>query len=191
MLRTILFTILILTVVILTVRSQTINAKESFRQHIIQEIKQDKLDSSNYFKKVIITAETLAWDTTKHKGFIIPIDTSDYTQLEIKHGPTRKKIISFIKLLDKEDYERFKEQMTIQNQDSVYSPIVLNGNKKSKNILWVSFSTPLFSKDEKTVLVKRLQKYSEGGFSQSTRIYTLKENKWVIWDQINSSALAY
>jgi hypothetical protein len=164
---------------------QITETRNSLFKQLIDEI---KLDAINY-KQVDIDGLIL-WDTSGYvfKKYFTSIDTTDQNDFVIKHTPTRKKIIAFSKLVTNEDYISFMVQAKNQNSDNFLSPMTIKGNKKLKTKLNITFSQPLVSIDNKTVIIQRIQKYFVGNrlnnYSKSTTVYIWTNNNWVVWDYL-------
>ncbi len=161
--------------------------KDFFKQYI-DELKME-LDSMDNYKSILVKGQTLSWNTSSYKGFLVPIDTSNYKQIEIKHGPTRRKIKAFMELVDNDDYQYFKDQLDNHLADTLISPITLKGNKNGKYAVTVSLTSPIMNKDKSILIIREFKQYtgSSSSWSDKTKVYVYSGTEWQLWDIIRKS----
>lgn len=175
-------TTLLLLIVATIAQAQTSEARNSFFEQFVAEVKLKK-DS---YSKILIHEQPILWDTTGdfYHSYLSRPDTTNMDDINIKHLPTRKKVVKFMKLVDDEDYVTFRKQIKTQSSDDFRFPLEIVGNKKSKDLLTISLSQPLVSADQKLIVIQQKQTSDSGGFS-ATNVYILQDNKWVISDTLS------
>lgn len=156
------------------------------RQSILSQLTESiKLQSENY--SLISFKEPILWDTSEFvfKKYLTRIDTADQTDLAVKHGPTRRRIISFSKMVTSSDYSAFRDQVFNQQFDRFDIGGEIKGSKKLKEKMEVRFSQPLVTVDGKIGVVKEIRKYSSGGYRRVITVYKKKDDRWIIWGNLS------
>lgn len=183
---------IIITLLLFTVgyfcRGQISETRSSLLNQLIADV---KLEARNY-KQVNIDG-SIPWDTSEFvfKKYLTSFDTTDQTEVAVKHGPTRRRIISFSKMVTSDDYRAFHEQIISQRSNSLNISTEIKESNESKNKMTVSFSQPLVTVDGKIAVIKIVRKYRSGEYEKLTTVYLRKESNWMIWDHLERESLFY
>ena len=182
----------IITFVLFTIgsfcRGQVSETSSSLLNQLIADV---KLEAENYTQVNI--DGSIPWDTSEFvfRKYLTSFDTTDQTEVAVKHGPTRRRIISFSKMVTSDDYRAFHEQIISQRSNSLNISTEIKGSNKSKNKMTVSFSQPLVTVDGKIAVMKIVRRYTPGEYEKLTPVYIRKEGKWTIWDHLEQESLSH
>jgi hypothetical protein len=159
-------------------------ARTTLFEHLLTVIQLE----SQYYEKIEISGSPIPWDTTARyaKELLLRADTTNAEAFPMRHKPTRKMIVAFMRLLREDDYTAFKHQIAHQYSTPFEFPRTIKikkVNKLQRGVLTVQLSQPLFTADQKVAIISVIES-TEYSYYSSVRVYIRYGVTWILWNYL-------